>query len=164
MGLFLKKYYNNATVAANDIGAINFLADINCVDLWGLATLEVLNLKAKHKYTTQKIYEVCKKNGVKLAIVYDKWYKNYGGLPSQWVKVGEWTIQHNVVCGGEKVSFYAVDSTETENLIKNLQEFSKLLPSDVIQSGKYTEERYTSSEASIGSADHRGRGETHRNG
>jgi len=41
MGQFLKKYYSGKVVALNDIGAANYFADIKCVDLWGLANLEV---------------------------------------------------------------------------------------------------------------------------
>ena len=41
MGQFLKVYYNSEGVALNDIGASNYFADINCLDLWGLANLEI---------------------------------------------------------------------------------------------------------------------------
>lgn len=139
MGLFLRKFYQGSAVAANDIGAINYLADIKCVDLCGLATPKVLHLKNNNKYTTDQIYNICKENNVKIAILYEKWYKKYGGLPPQWIKVGEWTIQQNIVCGGLTVSFYAVDTAETDNLINNLRKFAKSLPGDVIQSGKYTQ-------------------------
>ena len=139
MGLFLRKFYQGSAVAANDIGAIDYLADIKCVDLYGLASTKVASLKNSNKYTTDQIYKICKENNVKIAILYEKWYKDYGGLPPQWIKVGEWTIQRNIVCGGVTVSFYAVDTAETDNLINNLRKFAKFLPSDVIQSGKYTQ-------------------------
>jgi hypothetical protein len=41
MGLFQKEYYQGYGVAANDIGAINYLADIRSLDLWGLANIDV---------------------------------------------------------------------------------------------------------------------------
>jgi hypothetical protein len=138
MGLFLKEFYQDEAVAANDIGAINYLADIKCIDLWGLANLEVANLKREGNYNTTQIYELAKQKNVKIAIVYDHWFERYGGIPSKWIKVGEWEISNNVVCGGETVSFYAVDPSEADNLIKNLRAFSSSLPKNVVQSGEYT--------------------------
>jgi 4-amino-4-deoxy-L-arabinose transferase-like glycosyltransferase len=138
MGLFLKEFYQDEVVAANDIGAINYLADIKCIDLWGLANLEVANLKREGNYNTTQIYELAKQKNVKIAIVYDHWFEGYGGIPSKWIKVGEWKISNNVVCGGETVSFYAVDPPEADNLIKNLSAFSSSLPKNVVQSGEYT--------------------------
>lgn len=134
MGLFLQKFYQGTSVAVNDIGAVNFLADIKCLDLWGLANLEVAKLRRQGKYDAQKIYELAEQRGVKIAIIYENWFSS---LPQTWIKVGEWTISDNVAVGGRTVSFFAVDENETERLIANLKAFSKELPKDVVQSGKY---------------------------
>lgn len=138
MGLFLKSFYRKEAVAANDIGAINYLADIRCVDLWGLANMEVARLKRRRAYYTQEVYSLAKENRVKIALVYDSWYRDYGGLPRQWIKAGSWIIRHNVVCGSDTVSFYAVDSSEKDSLFRHLEAFSSRLPDDVIQEGAYT--------------------------
>jgi hypothetical protein len=45
MGLFLRTYYDGQAVAANDIGAVCFLADIRLLDLAGLATTDVVRNK-----------------------------------------------------------------------------------------------------------------------
>lgn len=131
MGLFLRQYYSQKTVAANDIGAINFLADIQTVDLYGLSTQEVANLKMEGRYSRQKIADLAQRRQVDIALVYDYWYSEYGGLPREWFKVGEWRIFHNVVCGGEVVSFYAVRVAEAPVLLKNLRAFSARLPASV---------------------------------
>ena len=47
MGRFLAEHYEGTTVTANDIGAITFLADIGCVDLVGLASMEAAQLRRK---------------------------------------------------------------------------------------------------------------------
>jgi hypothetical protein len=139
MGLFLREFYQGEAVAANDIGAINFLADIKCLDLWGLGNLEVTRAKRGGFYNTDYIYNLAKKENVKIAIVYDHWFTKYGGTPPQWIKVGEWKIQNNVVCGGDTVSFYAVDPEEEYRLIENLKTFSTKIPRNIEQSGKYIE-------------------------
>lgn len=133
MGLFLKTFYSTEKIAANDIGAIHFLADIQCLDLWGLSSMEVARAKKQNSFDVEFLSQITKSHQTKIAILYDYWFDPYGGLPSEWIKVGEWTIQNNVVCGGETVSFYAVDTFEKSPLINNLKEYSKKLPKDVLQ-------------------------------
>ena len=41
MARFLKTYYEGSSVAANDVGAINYMADLRCVDLVGLCNRDV---------------------------------------------------------------------------------------------------------------------------
>jgi len=134
MGLFVRRYYQNSTVALNDIGAVNFLADIHCLDLWGLANAEVAAAKQKHTYQVRDIERLSKQTGTRIAIIYDSWF--IGGVPPEWIRVGTWTIQEDVIVGGDTVSFYAVDPAETTHLSEALGDFSSQLPADVIQRGQ----------------------------
>ena len=140
MGLFLKEFYNNETIAANDVGLINYIADIKCVDLAGLGTKEVLKSRLSDYFNTERIYDICSVNKVKVAILYESWYDIFGGLPGSWVKAGTWKIRNNYICGEDNVSFYAVESNEANNLFNHLKLFSVQLPPTIIQSGKYTGE------------------------
>ena len=140
MGLFLEEYYQGEAVAANDVGAINYLADIRCLDLWGLSSLEIARAKQNGYYNTDTIYHLAREKRVKIAIVYDHWFKGNEAIPAQWIRVGQWTISNNVVCAGDTVSFYAAEPEAEDDLIKNLKNFSSRLPADVIESGKYTSE------------------------
>jgi len=138
MATFIKRYYQGSTIALNDIGTVNFLADVHCLDLWGLANYEVTQLRRRREYHTPDILRLSRKNGVKLAMVYDSWYaRDIGGLPREWVWVGQWALPDNVVAGGDTVSIYAVDESETVPLMQKLQEFSSHLPKGVKQSGRY---------------------------
>jgi hypothetical protein len=138
MALFIKRYYQGSTIALNDIGAVNFLADVHCLDLWGLGNYEVTQLRRRHEYRTRDILRLSREAGVKVAMVYDTWYAgDIGGLPRDWVWVGQWALPDNVVAGGDRVSIYAVDESETAPLIQKLQDFSPLLPKEVNQSGRY---------------------------
>ncbi len=127
MGLFLKTYYKGETIAVNDIGAVNFIANIECIDLMGLMDIDIANARRSKTFDMD---EYTKDKDCKIAIIYDHWFQ----VPSSWVKVGEWTITNNVVCSEDTVSFYAVDLEEIDNLISNLQDFSDQLPKDVIES------------------------------
>jgi hypothetical protein len=138
MARFIQRYYQGSTIALNDIGAVNFLADVHCLDLWGLANNEVAQLKHRHEYHTRDILRLSREAGVKVAMVYDTWYAGeIGGLPRDWVWVGQWVLPDNVVAGGDTVSIYAVDESETVPLMQKLQDFSPFLPKAVKQSGRY---------------------------
>ncbi len=131
MGLFLRKYYQDKMIPLNDIGAASFLADIRLLDLWGLGSLEPTTLRIQHRYTTEQIYNLANQRDARIAIVYDKWFDDFGGLPPQWIKVGQWRVDNNVVLGGDKVSFYAVDRLERDSLSQNLGIFADELPETV---------------------------------
>ena len=141
MGLFLRYFYPESSVAVNDIGAVSFLGDVHVLDLVGLASADVLKLKTEGSYTTQQIYQLSRNKDIAIAIIYDTWFQleNLQGVPSEWIKVGEWKINDNVICGGDVVSFYAVKVSEEERLMHNLRLFSKVLPMSVGQFGRYTD-------------------------
>jgi len=149
IGLFLKQFYQGMPVAANDIGAITYLADVRCLDLYGLASLEVARNRLSGAYDREQICDLARSNDARVAIVYDTWFRpggmagiphdRPGGIPSQWIKVGQWEIANNAVCGHKVVSFYATDPSEEDHLISNLRQFASELPRSVKQSGKYLE-------------------------
>ncbi len=141
IGLFLSKYYEGEGVAANDIGAIDFLADIRVLDVWGLANIDVAKAIRKKYYTTDFVSNLAAKKNIRIAVIYDIALQEYGGIPSQWIKLGAWKISNNIVCGDDSVSFYAVDTSEADNLMRNLKDFSSHLPKDVVQTGEYTKLR-----------------------
>jgi MFS family permease len=130
MGLFLASYYTGQAVAANDIGAIDFYADLRTVDLYGLASMTVARAKREGAYDWEAIDGVTRESHAKIAVVYDKLFL-HEGLPPSWVKVAEWTIPDNVVCGGDTVSWYALERDEVSPLAAHLREFAPRLPKEV---------------------------------
>lgn len=128
MGRFLKEYYNEESVAANDIGAINFLADLKILDIVGLGSIEVAKAKQQRKFSGEWLENLAKEKDVRIAIVYDRELKN---SPTLWTKVGEWEIENNVVGASEVVAFYAVNSEEVDVLRQNLKSFVSKLPHGV---------------------------------
>jgi hypothetical protein len=141
MGLFLKQFYLGESVAANDIGAVSYFGDIELLDLWGLGSLEVAKLKMEGLYNTQQIQDLAAQKKVKIAMVYEDWFKEYDGIPSNWIKIGEWKISKNVIASGDTVSFYAINFEEENALNENLKIFSSNMPKDINQSGKYIDIR-----------------------
>ncbi len=139
MALFIKEYYSGSAVALNDVGTVNYYSDIKSVDLLGLSGLETSKYILKGNYSIEDMDLMTREKNVKVAIIYEDLFKDYltGGVPSGWIKVGEWKISNKITPFMDTVSFYAVDPAEEANLIKNLREFSIRLPPDVNQTGKY---------------------------
>jgi len=131
MSKFINKYFNGFCVALNDIGAVNCFADIKCVDLYGLADMEVAKAKLNGYYKTPVISSIVSAKDAKIAVVYDSWYYNYGGIPPQWIKKGNWSIKDNVVCASDTVTFYAIDPAYKDYLSNALAEFSKKFPAEI---------------------------------
>jgi hypothetical protein len=131
MAQFLHTYYEGASVAANDIGAINFYSGIRCFDLMGLDNATVTQLIMDNRYDTAVIRGLARQHSVKIAVAYEDWFDARGGLPYEWIKAGDWTIFDNVVCGDRTVSFYAVDPAELPALRGHLEEFGSHLPHSV---------------------------------
>lgn len=137
MSQFINKYYMDKEVALNDIGTVNFFADIHCTDFIGIGSNEVVTEKLKGNFNTYRMKEIAERNNIRIAVLYEKWFDGIGGIPDDWTKAGEWKIRDNFICGDDAVSFYAVSPDEKEILNANLKSFSHELPEQVIQSGVY---------------------------
>jgi hypothetical protein len=138
MGRFLKEFYAGQPVAVNDIGAVDYEADIGCVDLAGLANKVVARQQVRHVPFGTWFPDSIEPTGVQAAIVYRMYFPlDSAGLTKPWIRVGDWTIRNNFANGNNVVSFFARDQTEADSLASHLREFGPSLPSGVIQSGRY---------------------------
>lgn len=123
MSLFIQQNYPGECVGANDIGLINFLAEIHCIDLWGLSNKYVAKQILNNEYNTETIASLVFDSGCKAVVVYDSWFMHYGGIPSHWVQVEQWHIQGNVVCGDSVVTWYAPEARDAPELKNHLETF-----------------------------------------
>jgi hypothetical protein len=138
MGRFLAQSYPGAEIAANDIGAINYLADLHCFDLVGLASPEVFAAKRAGVYTTSFLERAGDEHGLKVIVVYDPWFAVHpltplGGpaLPASWMRVERWSVPARLQLGGATVSFYARNAADAAQLKARLAEFDSTLPARV---------------------------------
>jgi hypothetical protein len=130
MARFIREYYNDETVAANDIGALAFYTNANVLDLWGLANQKVAKSRKDGYWTPQFLDSLCKNDGATVAIIYDSWFSD--SLTSRWQKVGTWQIQNNIICGDDVVSFYSLDQNQAAVLRNNLKKYEERLPASVV--------------------------------
>lgn len=135
MGLFVKQNYAGKTVAANDIGAISFLADVTVLDLFGLGSLDVAEAKLDGRFDQSMIDELVQHYNADIAVIYNSWFD--GMIPGSWIEVGQWQILDNVICSSDTVSFYAPSLDHQPAITTQLQDFSTQLPAGVVQRGPY---------------------------
>lgn len=138
MGRFVAEYYPDATVAANDIGAVNYLSHMHCYDLVGLANQEIFAARRSGGYTTQFLRDDAAAQHVDIAIAYDRWFGDPPGvpvggppLPASWIRVAHWQIDDASIVGDSTVSFYAVDPAQAAPLRADLEQFAGTLPRPV---------------------------------
>jgi hypothetical protein len=137
MALYLRDHHVGHRVAANDIGAINYFADIDNLDLAGLGTLEIMRARLRGACGPAVIDGIARARDIEMAIVYEEWFEPHGGLPPAWIKVGEWTIHDNVIAGRPTVAFYATSEATVAHVADTLRAFSTRLPPRVDQAGLY---------------------------
>lgn len=138
MSRFVHRFYDHQTIAANDIGAIDFFNDVNCVDLVGLANRDVFFAKRAGRYDTTFISNETASEGVRIAMVYESWFAAHSTapfpgppLPAQWMRIGRWKMQGKEELGSDTVSFYAVEPQGGAHLRSALKEFNASLPDGV---------------------------------
>jgi hypothetical protein len=129
MGLFLKTYYYQQTVAANDIGAISYYADLNTIDLWGLGNNQVMKARKYQYWNNGFLQGLVHDTHTRVAVIYDSWFDK--DLSKPWYKVATWELPYVYSCGDIKVSFYGMTNAEADTLEGNLKTFQAQLPKDV---------------------------------
>ncbi|MEO6499100.1 MAG: hypothetical protein ABIN95_08815, partial [Mucilaginibacter sp.] len=129
MGRFFQQYYRGQTVAANDIGAISFMADLKTVDMWGLGNNEIANARKKGYWNNEFLQKIVADKQTRITVMYDSWFDK--NLTSKWVKVATWEMPYNYICGDIYVTFYGNNESEALLLKKNLAAFAAQLPNDV---------------------------------
>jgi hypothetical protein len=126
LGLFLQQYYPKQVVAANDVGAISYYADIHTLDLWGLGNNEVMKARKNKTWGSAYLQQLVADKNTNIAIIYDSWFD--ANLSKHWHKIATWEIADNFSCGDSKVSFYATGKTDTIAFKNNLKLFESKLP------------------------------------
>ncbi|MEN8154865.1 MAG: hypothetical protein ABFR75_12670 [Acidobacteriota bacterium] len=128
LGKFVNKYYKGEKLLLNDIGGINFLTDIKCLDILGLSSKEPAELILKGNFNRSTIEKAGKSFDANIAIVNEQLIKSYGGIPESWILVGQWRLNRGVISSLNTISFYALENGEIEKLSESLKEFSGTLP------------------------------------
>jgi hypothetical protein len=135
MSRFLSANFEGEAVVANDIGAINYFADLHLVDAYGLASLPVAEAKQAGVWEQKRKFvlrDQASLAGADIAVVFDSWFNNGADIPAEWVRVASWTIPNNIVCASDTVTWYATSASSRALLQDRLQTFRRQLPPDIL--------------------------------
>jgi hypothetical protein len=131
--LFISKYYPDATIVANDIGAITYYSNAKVLDLIGLGSVNPhLYRLQKRRFTKQDMDAWAKREGATIAVLQYDWPPVAEVTPASWPEVEQWDYPRDVVFPGREVGFYAVDPSEAPMLRQRLDSFS--LPNEITRS------------------------------
>jgi hypothetical protein len=130
LGRFIATHYAGRPVAVNDLGAVAWLSSSPILDVVGLATQEVADLKRHGTLDAAALERLASTRDIELVAVYESVFAPI--LPPGWVKVGEWTIANNVGVSGDTVAFFAPDADKAAALLRALDSFSRQLPRGVL--------------------------------
>lgn len=129
LGLFFRRFYPNATVGINDIGAVSWLGPTRIFDIGGLASQDVTETWRKGEMSASALEQLARNHDVKAVAMYVTVFRNI--IPETWHRVGEWRIPERVSVSEDTVVFFARSSADALELRSALQAFSSALPADV---------------------------------
>lgn len=128
MARFAQEYVR-APVAVNDLGCVAFNNQQHVLDLWGLASPEVIALK-RQRFSCQWMDSLAQVHQVKVAMIYDAYFPL---LPQNWVCLGKLFLgRRKITADHPIVSFYAVQAHDVAELKQSLRLFARTLPRGVV--------------------------------
>jgi hypothetical protein len=129
MGMFFRDAYPAEPIAVNDIGAVGWLSSSPILDIVGLATNDVADLKRHGRLDADALRGLVAAHDARVVAMYKKVFDPI--IPRQWTLVGEWTIHRNVAVSEDTVGFYAPRPEDAPRLRTALDEFARRLPPGV---------------------------------
>jgi len=123
-GIFLKEYYDNKTIVIHDLGGPSYYADVNIIDLNGLATKEIQRELRNNNLTNEFVSEFTK--DADIAIVFnDPERKLFNTHDFNWIYIGYYKINNNIISTYDKVYVYAIKENPEELKENFIEYFSK---------------------------------------
>lgn len=130
MSRFFHDFYGGEKVVANDIGAISYFSQVRLVDIVGLGSTEVAQMRVANKNLPRSKADITIKksittyvsdNNYRVAVIYPEWFSP---VPTEWIPVASWTINKESYGPAiHRVVFYALKPEEVKPLQKNLMNF-----------------------------------------
>jgi hypothetical protein len=130
MGRFFAKHYAGRPIAVNDLGAVAFMSSSPILDVVGLASQPVADLKRRRALNAESLGRLADERQVEAIAIYEDVFVS--ALPPSWVKVGEWTIPDNVAVSDPTVAFFARDQSGASDLRRALDAYAPELPAGVL--------------------------------
>lgn len=110
-------------IAVNDLGYVSYRNSGFVLDLWGLGSEEVRQLKRDHKLTRESISNLLAKYDVSLVMIYESWFRDT--VPEHWTPIAVMKSVPVTAASGD-VTFFGIGDIGTAR--QALQGFAATLP------------------------------------
>lgn len=94
------------TIAINDLGYMALHSDARVLDLWGLGSQEITDLKMKNQWDNEHKELLLKKHNVKYVAVFNEWFPQKSALPDYLIPVAKLNCVPATICLSEDVWLY----------------------------------------------------------
>ena len=125
MARFLADSYAGEAVAVSDLGFVAWRHDGPEVDLWGLASIEVVRALRGNRYDVAFMDALVREHGVRAIVIYDSWFEDQrDGVPGSWVPVEEWCLEGGTIriVGRRCVTWYGPTADDAAELRRRLDD------------------------------------------
>jgi hypothetical protein len=129
LGRFVRQSYDNDPVLINDIGAVGWMSNAPLVDIVGLASPDVAELRRADRLDRRAVEALAARHHVKMVALYADIFVKL--IPATWTKVGSLRIEHNVAVAADEVTFFAASDEDAARLRTSLVSFVPTLPAGV---------------------------------
>jgi hypothetical protein len=127
---FLHTYYNDASIVANDVGAISYFTNVQCLDLAALGSDEVADLVLDGNLTRATVAQAARNHHARIALVFkSRLFSSTSEpdiIPQDWIEEGH--IAYPDVPDLNATYFMAIDPVEAAPLRQHMLEFFPQLP------------------------------------
>ena len=115
-------------IAVNDLGCAAWDAGVHILDIWGLGSPEVAELRMKGKMTTEICAGLFKSHHIRYAAFYPNWYRPEGLSPDLKVVARLEMLTPRVICGGDTVFLAVMRPEDVAPFKARLSEWAEDLP------------------------------------
>jgi hypothetical protein len=134
MARFLASNYAGEAVAVSDLGYVAWLHEGHELDLWGLASIEVVRAVRSQQFDPQFMADIADRHDVRAVVIYpESFERNRGGVPDEWIAVERWCLDGGPVrvVGQGCVVWYGPTSDDAATLRHHLDADRDLLPDGI---------------------------------
>jgi hypothetical protein len=118
-------------VIINDLGYVAYAGGRDVIDIVGLGDTAIARLHLAGQMGPGVLRARAAGSGSQVALAYETWLIDLGGedeAPRDWIRIGTWKIDDNVVCGEDTVTVYATQPAAAARLRDDFRRFAQTLP------------------------------------
>ena len=125
---FVREEFPGEVVAVTDVGAVSYFGGARVLDLTGLGSMEVGRARFADASDSRWLGNFCAEQGSAVAVLYESWLVERGGVPAGWRAHSRWVIHDNYAADRDTVTVYSTRPADEERVRAALDRFEPTLP------------------------------------